>query len=109
VALGEEATRVLLGRDISTGGMRVDPNPSLAVGDRLQLALHAGSRSEPMVVHAEVLRDDGEDGLVLRFEQDEEQAGDDLGRLISNLPVQSGGPEENAGLMVSEIVDRQAG
>jgi hypothetical protein len=105
VALGDEATRVLLGRDISAGGMRVDPNPSLDVGDRLQLALHAGSRSEPMVVHAEVLRDDGDDGLVLRFEGDEDQ---DLDELIAHLPVSDGGGDENAGMLVSEIVEREA-
>jgi hypothetical protein len=108
VALGEEATRVLLGRDISKGGMRVDPNPSLAVGDRLQLALHTGSRSEPMVVHAHVLRDDGENGLVLRFEANDENNQDELEQLIMHLPVSDGSADEDAGMIVSEIVEREA-
>ena len=40
IALGEEATRVLMGRDISFGGMRVNPNPLLKVGENVRLAIH---------------------------------------------------------------------
>lgn len=68
IALAEDATRVLLGRDISLGGMRVDPNPELGPGDRLRLAIHVRARSEPLVVSARVIRDDGEQGLVLEFQ-----------------------------------------
>jgi hypothetical protein len=67
VALGEEAARVLVGRDLSPGGMRIDATSSIALGDLLRVALHSGNRSEPVIVLAHALRDDGEDGLVLVF------------------------------------------
>jgi prepilin-type N-terminal cleavage/methylation domain-containing protein len=67
VALDEQAARVVVGRDLCLGGMRIAANPDLAIGDVLRLALHAGSEMEPLVVLAGVERDDGEDGLVLAF------------------------------------------
>ena len=65
--LDEEAARVLMGRDLSRGGMRVNPNPLLAVGMKLRLAVHAETRETPLILNAVVDRDDGERGLVLRF------------------------------------------
>lgn len=111
VALVEQATRVLLGRDISTGGMRVDPHPSLSVGDRLELALHAGARSEPVVVDAVVQRDDGDRGLVLRFDGDEEPVARALESVIAHLPViaGTGGDESGSAVIVSEIIERRVG
>jgi prepilin-type N-terminal cleavage/methylation domain-containing protein len=67
VALDAQAARVVVGRDLCLGGMRIAANPELAVGDVLRLALHAGSETQPLVVLAGVERDDGEDGLVLAF------------------------------------------
>ncbi|MEZ4281590.1 MAG: PilZ domain-containing protein [Myxococcota bacterium] len=67
VALDEQAARVVVGRDLCLGGMRIEANPELAVGDVLRIALHAGSDTQPLVVLAGVERDDGEDGLVLAF------------------------------------------
>ncbi|TFG96563.1 MAG: PilZ domain-containing protein [Myxococcales bacterium] len=108
-ALGDEAARVLLGRDLSAGGMRVDPHPDLRIGDEVRLALHLGVCPESLLVRARVERDDGEDGLVLVFHEHapEERAG--LERALSLLPVvempDSG--EETSGLVVSEIVSHQ--
>jgi prepilin-type N-terminal cleavage/methylation domain-containing protein len=67
VALDAQAARVVVGRDLCLGGMRIAANPEIAVGDVLRLALHAGSETQPLVVLAGVERDDGEDGLVLAF------------------------------------------
>ncbi|MBY0399851.1 PilZ domain-containing protein, partial [Myxococcota bacterium] len=67
VALDEQAARVVVGRDLSAGGMRIAPHPELVVGDVVKLALHAGSETAPLVVLAGVERDDGEDGLLLAF------------------------------------------
>ena len=39
VALREDTTRVLIGRDLSPGGMRTDPDPNLELGDELSVAL----------------------------------------------------------------------
>ena len=57
---------VLVGRDLSPGGIRVDPHPALTIGAQIRLAI-AGTGDEPVVVDAEVIRDDGELGTALRF------------------------------------------
>jgi PilZ domain-containing protein len=110
LALGDEAARVLLGRDLSAGGMRVDPHPDLRVGEQLRLALHLGVCPEPLVVRARVERDDGEGGLVLVFHELAEDARSELERVLSLLPVvempDSG--EETSGLVVSQILDGAA-
>lgn len=67
VALGAEASRVLVGRDLCIGGMRIVSTPSISIGDVLRVALHSGSATESLVVVAEVSRDDGDDGIVLSF------------------------------------------
>jgi len=101
---------VLLGRDISLGGMRVDPNPAVAVGDELRIALHVRARRKPLVVCARVSRDDGEDGLVLRFGELSPAAEGYLRRMVGFLPilaVRTEG-EEGAGVIVSEILERRS-
>jgi hypothetical protein len=116
VALSQEATRVLLGRDLSTRGMRVDEAPGLRVGDKLRLAIHSGARSEPLVIEAEVYRDDGESGLVLTFDPEEDEARR-LGRMLVHLPLldgDTGGGEDiederACGMVVSEIIEHEAG
>lgn len=107
VALGEAATRVLLGRDISTGGMRVDPGSSLELDETVKLALHAGARSEPVVVRARVVRDDGDAGLVLQFELEAERQVEQLEKLLAHLPMLDGSAENEQGVMLGEIVDRE--
>ena len=64
-------TRVLIGRDISTRGMRVEREPDLALGDDVRLALYASDREEPVLVKARVTRDDGDEGWYLGFECDD--------------------------------------
>jgi hypothetical protein len=108
IALGEGATRVLLGRDISLGGMRVEPNPSLEVGDDLQIALHVRARAEPLVVRAVVDRDDGERGLVLRFRDLPETASDYLRKMVSYLPILAmRGDGASDGVIVTEILEHR--
>jgi hypothetical protein len=107
IALGAEAARVLLGRDISLGGMRVDPSPSLTLGDELRIGLHLGSRGKPLVVAARVSRDDGEDGLLLSFPGLSQRDREALARLVGNLPflaVDEDGRSSSA-VVVSEILD----
>lgn len=109
VALGDQATRVLIGRDISLGGMRVDPNDGLRPGDRVRLAVHARRREDPLVLDARVLRDDGEEGLVLRFQGLSESASAALRRLLELLPALGSRlveGHEDAGVIVSEILER---
>ncbi|MCA9509138.1 MAG: PilZ domain-containing protein [Myxococcales bacterium] len=109
IALGVEATRVLMGRDISVGGMRVERNDTIDVGDDLRIALHVRARSEPLVVQARVERDDGEDGLLLRFHDLTETAENYLRKMVNFLPILAArGGDEGSGIVVSEILDRGA-
>ena len=108
VALGVEAARVLLGRDISLGGMRVDSHPDIAIGDELRIGLHMRGRDEPLVVNARVMRDDPTRGSVLQFFELDADVQDYLGQIIRFLPtleVQEGG--DDTGILVCEILDHQ--
>lgn len=87
IALGAEAGRVLMGRDISMGGMRVDPHPDLHVGDRLRVGLHLRARQKPLVVTAEVAREDGQEGFGLAFRELSDAARRDLQSLVDFLPI----------------------
>jgi hypothetical protein len=102
VALGADAARVLIGRDLSVGGMRVERMPEMNVGQQFQIAIHVGAGQTPLVVRAAVARDDGERGLVLRFVDLEAEAERYLGKMVDSLPVIQGA---NAPIVVSEIVE----
>jgi len=108
VALGGQAARVLIGRDLSVGGMRVDRAPNLQPGQVLQLAIHVTAGETPLVVHAEILRDDGERGFALRFRNLSTPAERYLAKMVSSLPVLEVGDEPGRGLVVSEIIDPPA-
>jgi hypothetical protein len=58
---------VLVGRDLAEGGLRVELHPELEVGVQLRVALYDASAPEPLVIDAEVTREDGARGLLLRF------------------------------------------
>ena len=66
VALHADAADVLIGRDLSMTGIRVERDPALAVGARISIALYRSQREEPLIFDAEVLREDLE-GVALRF------------------------------------------
>jgi hypothetical protein len=68
VTLGEEAAHVVMGRDLSPGGIRIEPHGGLERGQRVALALHGTGLPVPLVVRGSVLRDDGDAGLVIRFD-----------------------------------------
>lgn len=101
VALGEEAARVLIGRDLSVGGMRVERAPNLTVGQRFQIALHVAAGQTPLVLNAEVLRDDGERGFAVRFHEVDDASARYLAKMVGSLPVLADGE----GVVVSEIVE----
>jgi hypothetical protein len=106
VALGEQAARVLIGRDLSVGGMRVDRAPNLEPGHVLQLAIHVTAGETPLVVRAEILRDDGERGFALRFCDLSAPAERYLAKMVGSLPVLEEGGDGGGGLVVSEIIER---
>jgi len=85
-ALDREASRALVGRDLSLGGMRVEGHPDLKVGDVLDLEIYGFAGAEPAPVRAVVIRDDGEDGLGLRFEGVSPAVAARLEALVTALP-----------------------
>jgi hypothetical protein len=87
VTLHDEAKGVLLGRDISPDGMRVEPQPGLAPGEALQLAICAGAGEPPIAVRARVVRNDGPSGVALRFEDLSPGAARRIEELVARLPA----------------------
>jgi hypothetical protein len=104
--LDDEADSVLLGRDLSIGGMRVEYHPNLQIGDVLELAVYGLPREEPIVVKARVAQDAG-DGLGLSFDSLEPAVQVRLERLVARLPsVESlqGGEVGGLGSVVSRVL-----
>jgi c-di-GMP-binding flagellar brake protein YcgR len=83
----QRVVQALLGRDLSMGGIRIDPQFGLSVGGKLQLALFDTDRGEPLVLHAVVVRDDGGSGLVLHFVDLSAENEEHLGNMIAALPA----------------------
>jgi hypothetical protein len=65
IAMFRDATRVLVGQDISQGGMRVEPNENLKAGDYLRLGIYGKADQDPLLVEALVVRNDGPRGVAL--------------------------------------------
>jgi hypothetical protein len=110
IAIGQEATRILVGRDISRRGMRVDPSPALVLGAKLQIAIHQSGREAPLVIDVEVARDDGEQGVLLNFIDLTRTAEHELDDVIHELgSISAGGnPDVASGespRLVSEILE----
>jgi hypothetical protein len=107
MTLGDRASLVLMGRDISRGGMRVDPEPGLEEGMTLRLAIYGAIEDQPFLVRARVVRDDGAAGLGIAFEDVTPEVAERLEALVARLPyVESLDDEAEAmGSVVSEIVE----
>jgi len=86
IALGDGPPRVLIGRDLSLGGMRIESGEPLAPGEKVRVALHVGAGAVPLVVDAEVVRIEG--ALAgLRFAALSEDGRAYLGRMLDDLPA----------------------
>lgn len=107
-AFGKRALRVLVGRDLSQGGMRIEPLPSLELGDRLHLAIYAEAGEPPFLVWATVTRDDGAAGMALAFDPLGADVEQRLESLVASLPaVESLGDSETEamGTVLSEVLE----
>lgn len=99
---------VLVGRDLSAGGMRVDPNPALSMGDRIRLAIFRDDAAEPVEVWGTVARDDGHHGIAVHFDPLEADATHQIERLVASLPAIESLHDDEAtamGTVFSKIVD----
>ncbi len=111
VALDDRADsvlHVLVGRDLSAGGIRIEPHPVLAVGDQLRLAIYDASAKEPFIVQARVERDDDGAGLGLRFIGVEPEVSAQIEAVVDSLPaVEALRPAEGEpqGVVMAEILE----
>jgi CheY-like chemotaxis protein len=106
-AFGSRALRVLVGRDLSVGGMRVETNPDIAIGDRLHLAIYGSPNEEPLLVWATAERSDDDHCLGLVFDELEDGVAAQLERLVVSLPaVESLNDSETEamGTVISEVL-----
>jgi hypothetical protein len=102
-------SRVLMGRDLSGGGMRVERTDDVRLGERYQLAIYAPIQQHPFLVEARVVRDDGDEGLALRFVDVSPERARELEKIVACLPdVESLEESEAGGLgaVISEIISR---
>ncbi len=83
----QHVVQALLGRDLSMGGVRIDPQPGLDFGDPLQIAIFDTTRREPLILHAIVARDDKRAGLGLHFVDLSEETEARLAEMIAALPA----------------------
>ncbi len=98
---------VLIGRDLSAGGMRIENHEDIALGDRFQLALHGPTPGKPFLIQATVTRDDGDDGLGLVFKGVDRETAVQLEKLVACLPdVESleDGELSGLGAILSEVL-----
>jgi hypothetical protein len=109
-AFGSRALRVLVGRDISILGMRVEASPDLAIGDRLHLAIYGDPGEEPFLVWATVVRDDGEKGMAIAFDDLHPVVATQLEKLVAALPAVESLHDDEAeamGTVISEILPNE--
>ena len=102
------AARTLMGRDLSSGGMRVAPHADLIVGDELKLVVYGPAGSAPLLLRSQVARDDGADGFVLRFVDLAAEVVAELDAWVQRLPGRvDTDPDARSSVhsVVSEIVE----
>jgi hypothetical protein len=76
------ARDVLFGTELSLRGMRIEPHPRLRVGAKLRLALQPPG-APPVLLDAEVARDEGARGLILRFAEATQSARHAIERMLA--------------------------
>lgn len=86
-ALTTSVKEVLVGDDLSAEGMRVEPHPSINLGDRLHLAFFDEAGPDPLRLEAEAERDDGDLGWLLRFVDLDKETNRRIQRLMRKLPA----------------------
>ena len=107
-AFGTRALRVLVGRDISAGGMQIEPNPDLEVGDRLHLAIYGDASEEPFLVWGTILRHDGRGGTAVAFDPVHPSIAKQLEALVASLPSFESLHDDEAtamGTVLTEIIN----
>jgi hypothetical protein len=103
--------QAVISRDISAGGMRLEPDTGLSVGDELKLALYGAKGTPPIVLRAKVMNDEGARGMGLRFIDVGEKMQARLAQLVGESTVlgRAGADgEERPKMVLTEILDRSS-
>jgi hypothetical protein len=108
VRLQDRAARALVGRDLSTGGMLVEQNLDLRLGEMPVLEIFGRDAEDAVRVQARVVRDD-DNGMALQFVDVPAAAAEQLEALVAGLPAVerlADSELEAMGTVVAEIVDQ---
>jgi hypothetical protein len=100
---------VLVGRDLSARGLRVDPHPDLRADTRLDLVVFDAAGA-PLEVAARTARDDGDRGWLLEFEDLDEATSVRIDALIETLPaIQRLDDDASGGIVFAKIATDRVG
>jgi hypothetical protein len=111
VQIDEESrvVQALLGRDLSLDGIRVVRQLGLVPGSKLRLALFDTPQQEPLILSAEVSRDDGGSGLFLHFVDLSEEMTARIEGIVARLPaIESIDPHGDAKVIPAGVVSDRA-
>jgi hypothetical protein len=100
---------ILIGRDLSSRGIRVDPHPALKIDSTLRLALAGAGDAKQIMVDARVIRDDGENGVALHFDWVEPRSEESLRLLIERLPTieaPTANPKQSSGIVLTSVISK---
>ena len=90
-------------------GIRVARQLGLTTGNKLRLALFDTPQQEPLILSAEVSRDDRSSGLYLHFVDLSPEMTARIEEIIAQLPaVESIDPHGDAGVIPAGVVSNQA-
>lgn len=104
LAAAKGAVHTIVGRDLSTGGMRVAPDERLEKGDEFKLVIYGRAGRTPLLVKAVVARNDGPAGCVLQFREVGPSIAAALEEMVASLPRFAGG-ERAPNVVVSEVIE----
>ena len=104
-AFGERAMRVLVARDLSAGGLRVDRLSGLDIGDRLHLAIYGCADEDPTLVWGTVARDDGPRGMALVFDEVTPATAERIEKVLVDLPAIESLHDDEAGAMGTVLTE----
>jgi CheY-like chemotaxis protein len=106
LAIQDRAARVLMGRNLSMGGMLVEQSLELGQGDETRLAIFGRDGDDPILVRARAVREDA-GGMALQFFDVADADAVRLEALVGALPEVerlADGETEAMGTVVAEIV-----
>lgn len=100
-ALSDRTPHLLVARDLSPEGLRVDLLPWAAPGAELRISFPLPGTSTPIAIAARVARHDGSRGTLLRFDAISSEQRNAIRRLLELLPPLPDGRSE--GVTLAEV------